>query len=178
MKSKVKEKRSKIRQHFNRTGGGPPTELRLTELEEKIVAICGEAAIDGDEAIDEMGFASVEAKTPLKESNTSENTMMRKRLFSTDDCVVVSDGANSTTMETKSKIQKVCETLRTPTKQNSTPSSSRVFNTQQNQVNLALSLQTETNGLLKQIIEQNNEIIDILKTVTSYVTREQKENMH
>lgn len=53
----VKEKVKLIRQHRNRTGGGPPTTLALTPFEERIKAICGSALMDGDPNLSEIGFA-------------------------------------------------------------------------------------------------------------------------
>lgn len=55
-KTAAKSKVQKIRQHRNRTGGGPLCDVVLTELEESILRIVGEFVADGDPALDEMGF--------------------------------------------------------------------------------------------------------------------------
>lgn len=54
----TKKKMQKIRQSRNRTGGGPPCEIVLSEFEERIVAIVGEFSVDGDSALMEFGFDS------------------------------------------------------------------------------------------------------------------------
>lgn len=55
-RSNTKKNLQEIRQHQNRTGGGQPCNIVLSDLEEKIVAICGKDSLDGDSNIDEAGF--------------------------------------------------------------------------------------------------------------------------
>lgn len=45
---KSKEKIQKIRMHRNRTGGGSPCKIVLTEFDERVLAIIGEFVADGD----------------------------------------------------------------------------------------------------------------------------------
>lgn len=55
MKDKTKNKVKLIRQHRNRTGGGSPTNLNLDNLQLRIITMCGENAIDGND-LDEGGL--------------------------------------------------------------------------------------------------------------------------
>lgn len=54
---KSKEKVQKIRQHRNRTGGGSPCGIVLSEFDERVLAIIGDHVADGDPALKEIGFA-------------------------------------------------------------------------------------------------------------------------
>lgn len=53
---KTKEKVQKLRQHQNRTGGGPPSSLTLTEFDQQILRVIGESCADGDSNLNEIGF--------------------------------------------------------------------------------------------------------------------------
>lgn len=53
---KAKDKVQKIRQHRNRTGGGPQSDIFLSDVEEKIVQIIGLFSADGDTQLMEIGF--------------------------------------------------------------------------------------------------------------------------
>lgn len=53
---KSKEKMQKIRQHRNRTGGGPPSDITLSDFDLKMLEIIGEACADGDSNLNEIGF--------------------------------------------------------------------------------------------------------------------------
>lgn len=53
----MKSNKSKIRQDRNQTGGGPPTETKLSELEEKVASICG-TEIEGNPHLEEIGIQS------------------------------------------------------------------------------------------------------------------------
>lgn len=53
---KTKLKKQQIRQHRNRTGGGPPSDILLTEFDLKILQIIGETSADGDSKLEEIGF--------------------------------------------------------------------------------------------------------------------------
>lgn len=66
----VKEKVKLIRQHRNRTGGGPPTTLVLTPFEERIKSICGSALLDGDPDVGEIGFTK-----PSNEKSSDSGTV-------------------------------------------------------------------------------------------------------
>lgn len=46
----------KIRQHRNKTGGGPACTTFLSEFDERMVAIVGEFSFDGDSNLMEIGF--------------------------------------------------------------------------------------------------------------------------
>lgn len=59
-----------IRQHRNRTGGGPPSEIFLSEFDQKMIAIVGISTIDGDTQLEEMGF---DTTSNLKNNNTLNN---------------------------------------------------------------------------------------------------------
>lgn len=48
LKMKTKEKVQRIRQHRNRTGGGSPCKITLSELEERIIETIGSFCADGD----------------------------------------------------------------------------------------------------------------------------------
>lgn len=52
----TKKKVQKMRQHRNRTGGGSPSDVKLTEFDERIIAIVGDFCTDGDSALTEIGF--------------------------------------------------------------------------------------------------------------------------
>lgn len=52
----TKKKVQKIRQHRNRTGGGSPSNVVLSELDERIVSIVGDFCADGDSSLTEIGF--------------------------------------------------------------------------------------------------------------------------
>lgn len=45
-----------IRRHTNGTGGGPSTRLSLSDLEERVLGVIGQAAVDGQAGIEEQGF--------------------------------------------------------------------------------------------------------------------------
>lgn len=52
----TKKKVQKIRQHRNRTGGGSPSNVVLSEFDERIVSIVGDFCADGDSSLTEIGF--------------------------------------------------------------------------------------------------------------------------
>lgn len=56
MKSSARKKRNKINEHRNKTGGGPPTNLKLSDLEDLIVEFCGAEAMDGNPQLNEVGL--------------------------------------------------------------------------------------------------------------------------
>lgn len=45
-----------IRQHRNRTGGGSPCNISLSEFDQKIIDVIGLSAADGDGELQEIGF--------------------------------------------------------------------------------------------------------------------------
>lgn len=51
----MKKKRAKINNHRKETGGGPPTDLKLTELDEMVIDFCGKEAMDGNIELNEIG---------------------------------------------------------------------------------------------------------------------------
>lgn len=57
-KMETKKKVQKIRQHRNRTGGGPACSVVLSEFEETIISIIGDFCADGDSDLTEIGFDS------------------------------------------------------------------------------------------------------------------------
>lgn len=143
----VKNKRAASRKHMNQTGGGPPPEMQLNEIEEKVVFICGATAIDGDENVDEMGFGASIRK------NTTTETPLKVRNNVIDD-----NSSQSSTQSQESEVKKRAQ---------QTPTKTRSFNTQQNSVDKALELQVETNNLLKRIIQQNDNILERLDVIVS-----------
>lgn len=138
-----------IRQHTNQTGGGPPINLELNPLENRIVQTVGKDSLDGDENVGEIGFGTMPRKeqTPLKEQGNIVTP--RKRLF--DD---------EPTRETSTpKTPKM-----TPSNEKTTPK----FSNQQHQVEQALALQRETNRLLTRVVEQNDKILEHLNFIRTY----------
>lgn len=71
---KSKDKVQKIRQHRNRTGGGSPSRIVLTEFDERILAIVGEFVADGDPALEEIGFNS--GKLNMNKFRISVNSLV------------------------------------------------------------------------------------------------------
>lgn len=64
----VKEKVKQIRQHRNRTGGGPSSNILLSEYEQRIQSICGNL-MDGDVNLEEIGIA----KSGCSSNQNNEN---------------------------------------------------------------------------------------------------------
>lgn len=54
----TKKKVQKIRQHRNRTGGGSPCKVVLSEFDERVISIVGEFCVDGDSTLAGIGFDS------------------------------------------------------------------------------------------------------------------------
>lgn len=180
-KSNTKEKACLIVQSMNRTGGGSPSNVKLSQMEERIERICGRFQMRGDSNVGEMGFGT--PRIPVRNANSSPPTSIadpstpalpsytasnadpsralcesnrnlhrpfevnaqsaRKRLFCDEETISI-DCENS-----DKSIQ-------------STPKRKR-FVSSQNQINQAIEGQSEGNELLKTIVRQNFEIIDLLK---------------
>lgn len=47
-----------MRQYRNRTGGGPPSEIKLSDFDQKLIDIVGLSNLDGDTKLLEIGFES------------------------------------------------------------------------------------------------------------------------
>lgn len=57
-KGKTKDKLKEIRQHRNKTGGGPPCNIVLTDFEERLISIVGLSSLDGDSDLNEIGLGN------------------------------------------------------------------------------------------------------------------------
>lgn len=53
----TKDRMKQIRQHRNRTGGGSPCNISLSEFDQKIIDVIGLSAADGDGELQEIGFS-------------------------------------------------------------------------------------------------------------------------
>lgn len=62
MKAEVKKKLQIKRQNLNQSGAGP-INIVFSELDERIIAICGSQLLDGDDKIQEIGFGSSKGMT-------------------------------------------------------------------------------------------------------------------
>lgn len=60
MRAEVKKKYQSWRQHFNKTGASP-SNIKLTEIEERISSICDKQLLDGDENVSEIGFSPIKS---------------------------------------------------------------------------------------------------------------------
>lgn len=184
----TKSKKTGLRKHFNRTGGGspPPANLELNEFDELVIEICGNTEMDGDENIYEAGFGRLTKFTVSKnigKMDASKNSPSREVLHEVievddDDETENSNSACkrlfpssandlATTPQKKSKQNAAFASTSTPTK--------RQFNQQQANVENAIAVQRETNDLLKQIIGQNTQIIKRLDFIANRVHSNQKE---
>lgn len=47
-----------MRQHRNRTGGGPPSEKTLSDFDQKLIDVVSLTNLDGDTNLFEIGFES------------------------------------------------------------------------------------------------------------------------
>lgn len=62
VKSDVKKKLQLKRQNLNMSGAGP-INITITELDERVISICGKQLLDGDEGIPEIGFNTLNSMT-------------------------------------------------------------------------------------------------------------------
>lgn len=53
MKTKAKGKKADIKQSLTKTGGGPPSEISMTSIENDITKLIGPTTIYGDASVDE-----------------------------------------------------------------------------------------------------------------------------
>lgn len=58
-KSNTKKKARAIRAHQIGTGGGPPTEIKINELEDKLLNVIGRVVIDGAPNVPEVGLDDI-----------------------------------------------------------------------------------------------------------------------
>lgn len=84
----AKKKVQKIRQHRNRTGGGSPCKVVLSEFEERIISIIGDEIADGNPALTEIGFGDIAIK--------NQATAVRNRVQMMPQNVIPSENSNST----------------------------------------------------------------------------------
>lgn len=176
----MRKKRNKINLHRNQTGGGPPTNLKLSNLEELVVDFCGAEAMNGNIQLNEIGLncdsRSVSSAYFLASKQICVNMNIYTFLFSfkghsnfDSDSLSMDNSFASTPMSDKENTSTQDESdLLFCTPQKSTPKSSskRVLlpsartNSFQSQIDRAYSVQQETNQLLRESIRQNNEIIE------------------
>ena len=55
-KSKTKKKALTIKRHAGRTGGGPASRQTLSAIDERVLAILGPLAVEGQASVEELGF--------------------------------------------------------------------------------------------------------------------------
>lgn len=84
MKSETKKKFKAKRQNLHTSGAGP-IDIVFSQLDEKIVQICGKKAMDGDEDIEEIGFDSNggsigDSANDEDEANDGESISLRSLL--------------------------------------------------------------------------------------------------
>ncbi|XP_055306870.1 uncharacterized protein LOC129571132 [Sitodiplosis mosellana] len=179
MKSETKKKFQLKRQNLHTSGAGP-IDVVFSQLDERIVQICGKKAMDGDADINEIGFDSkssgeadddgdvddvvyIESEqktlTPLK-------TPSKKTPLKTSQHKVTSSMSRKRLFEENddalSGFPEDDDTSKTPTK--------RSYRSQNNQVELALSQQEKQNMLLERIVEQNDGILDELKKMNGQLS--------
>lgn len=175
----MRKKRNKIDLHRNQTGGGPPTNLKLSELEELVVDFCGAEAINGNTQLNEIGLncdshsassayllvfkqicVNINIYTFLFIFKGNSNLDFDSSMENSSASLPMSDKENASTHDEGDSL--FC----TPQKSTPKSSSKRVLlpsarkNSFQSQIDRAYSVQQETNQLLRESIQQNNKIIE------------------
>ncbi|XP_060801523.1 myb-related transcription factor, partner of profilin-like [Amyelois transitella] len=71
LKSKTKKKGLTLRQHARGTGGGPASQKSLSHLEERVLAIIGPTAVEGQDSIQELGFSRPQSSAPAPSQSSA-----------------------------------------------------------------------------------------------------------
>ncbi|RVE39790.1 hypothetical protein evm_015560 [Chilo suppressalis] len=66
-KSKTKKKGLIIRSHARGTGGGPASQQILSALDERVLAIMGPLAVEGQASVQELGFNKSQSAAPTQQ---------------------------------------------------------------------------------------------------------------
>ncbi|CAG9763550.1 unnamed protein product [Ceutorhynchus assimilis] len=75
-KSKTKNKATALKKEQQQTGGGPPQLPPLTPFEERLLLLMGTKALEGDEAVPELGFGKVQIPgKPMLKNNMPKPIM-------------------------------------------------------------------------------------------------------
>lgn len=156
-----------IRQHFNATGGGPPTPIQLTEFEKRIEGICNSFAIHGDNNLDDMGFGqrkllessqndeSIDINSDENENLSDEsNVRTPKKTLSVKRRILFDE--NFSTPRKRIKTSSICSTPKSSLYENRNKDFEKALNLQMEQIDLlkkSLKEQKETNTRLDYIID-------------------------
>lgn len=170
-----------IRQHFNATGGGPPTDLVMTELEKRIETICGRFQIRGDESIDDMGFGRpllaphLSTDFPIDEHIPSTSSNSNNSLVSIGNdssCDFIHSSSHNVSkrlfFDENETIDSTTPKFRNISNESFKPQAKRYISNQSKKV---CDLHEENNDILKILVDQNVSILASLDKTINLIER-------